>query len=339
MSDKNITPLLTIAVPTYNRVNLLERCLESIAGPYPHGEVELVVSDNSTNSDTKQLVARYAQRWGPSLRYFQNAEGTGGGQNFNLCYERARGWYTLMLHDDDYLLPGAVDTMLDVIRDADEQRDQVLLFSVRVEELSGRVLRRQYARCDTYLPPARALHRLLGDSSFVRAPGLVVRTKAYAAVGGFRVAAGTADDLDIEVRLFGRCGVRQLAAATAAYTVHAGAETTDVFNARTIALVDEIFNRARQLGVLDEPIIIERQRHWFHQFILAGVWRSLRCGDRATARQVLTLFQLPSVKALGTSPRWVLLRLVFSVLAGSIRHDSARDGDPERSVAKSTPER
>lgn len=338
MSDINITPLLTIAVPTFNRVDLLERCLESIAGPYPQGEVELVVSDNSTNSDAMQFVARYAKRWGPSLRYFKNAEGTGGGQNFNLCCERARGSYTLILHDDDYLLPGAVDNMLDVIRDADERRDQVLLFGVRVEELSGKVLRRQYARRDTYLPPARALHRLLGDSSFVRAPGLVVRTEAYAAVDGFRVDAGTADDLDIYVRLLGRFGIRRLADTTAAYTVHAGGETTDVFNARTVALIGEIFNRARQLGVLDEPTIIERQRHWFHQFILAGAWRSLRRGDRATARQVLALFQLPTVKALGTSPRWVLLRLVFSVVAGKIRHDAARDGGPERPVANSTPE-
>ena len=92
MSNINTNPLLTIAVPTYHRVDLLKRCLESIAGPYTGGEVELVVSDNSTESNTKQLVAQYAQRWGRSLRYFHNPERIGAVRNFNLCYKRARGW-------------------------------------------------------------------------------------------------------------------------------------------------------------------------------------------------------------------------------------------------------
>ncbi len=331
------SPLLTVAVPTYNRVNLLKRCLESIAVPHLGDEVEVIVSDNSTQSDTEQFILQYARRWGESLRYFRNPQGTSATQNFNFCYERARGRYTLILHDDDYLLPGAVDTLLDVIRDVDEQRDQVLLFGVRVEELSGKVLRRQYTRSDTFLPPAKALYRLLGDSSLVRAPGLVVRTDAFAAVGGFRADAETADDFDIEVRLFGRYGVRQLPAATAAYTVHAAAETTTVFNPRTIALIDNIFSHARQLGVLDEATVAQRQRHWFHQFILAGAWRALRVGDRTAARQVLSLFQLPCVKALGASRRWLPVRLVFSLLVDNNRHNdgAAHDGDHDQSVVKS----
>ena len=68
MNENNTSPLLTIAVPTYHRVDLLKRCLESIAGPYSSGELELVVSDNSTEPDTEQLVARYSRRWGQSLR-------------------------------------------------------------------------------------------------------------------------------------------------------------------------------------------------------------------------------------------------------------------------------
>ncbi len=352
MKNTSNRPLLTIAVPTYHRVHLLKRCLDSFAGGYSGDEIELVVSDNSTEPDTEQLVVQYAPRWGRSLRYFNNAEGTGAVQNFNLCYQRARGRYTLILHDDDYLLPGAVETMLQVIRDVNQQRDQVLLFGVRVEELSGRVRRRQYSRSDIYLPPARALYQLLGDSSYVRWPGLVVRTEAYAAVGGFRLDAYTTCDLDIEVRLFGRYGLRRLPVMTAAYTVHSGGITTTVFNPRTIALADKIFNHARQLDILDDTTITECQRRFFHQFILAGAWRALRRGDRATARDVLSLLQLPRVKALGVSQRWLLARVVFSVLALSFwpkrwrrsrkhaGHDFAAvcHGNPDRSVSRSKSE-
>lgn len=336
MNNIDTSPLLTIAIPTYNRVNLLKRCLESIAGPHSGNEVELIVSDNSTQSDTEQFILQYARQWGRSLRYFRNPDGTTATQNFNFCYERARGRYTLILHDDDYLLPGAIDKILDVIHNADDQRDQVLLFGVRVEELSGRVVRRQQARSDTFLPPPEALYRLLGDSSFVRAPGLIVRTDAYVAVGGFHASAETADDFDIEVRLFARCGVRLLKAMTAAYTVHAGGETSSVFNARTVALSAEIFNHARQLGILDEATVAQRQRDWYYQFILGGTWRALRRGDRGTARQVLSLFQLPNIKALGVSRRWLLVRLVFSVLAGRNGRaaGASRDRDGDASVAR-----
>jgi hypothetical protein len=52
---------------------------------------------------------------------------------------------------------------------------------------------------------------------------------------------------------------------------------------------------------------------------------------------VLSLFQLPCVKALGASRRWLPVRLVFSLLVDSNRHNegAAHDGDHDQSVVKS----
>lgn len=317
MSD---APLLTISVPTYQRVDLLERCLASIvpAGPRTRAMIELVVSDNSPQAEVESLVERFSASWGSRLRYYRNPPGTGAVRNFNHCIERADGKYNLILHDDDYLLPGAIDVIVQTLQAADHARDKVLLFGVDVVDLSGKLIRRQRFRADQFLEPRAALRRLLGNSSFPRLPGLVVQTATYQAIDGFRASAHTACDFDIEVRLFSQFGLRCLPQVTAAYTIHPGGITTTVFTPHSVALNLQIFEIARSTGLLDHSTVDQLQRRWFHQFILAGTWRSLEDHDRSAARQVYALFDLPDIRALGISPRWLPVRVAFAVLSGAL---------------------
>jgi hypothetical protein len=61
-----------------------------------------------------------------------------------------------------------------------------------------------------------------------------------------------------------------------------------------------------------EPTIRRWQADWYHQFILAGAYRRLRRGHRAEAREVLRLFDLPDVRGVGVSPRWLPVRIAFT---------------------------
>jgi hypothetical protein len=56
-----------------------------------------------------------------------------------------------------------------------------------------------------------------------------------------------------------------------------------------------------------------RRATFFHQFILAGAYRRLRVRRRAEARDVLRLFELPEVRNLGASPKWLPVRAAFTV--------------------------
>ena len=318
MSRPDPQPLLSVTVPTYERVALLERCLASLLPTHPDTarDVEVVVSDNSTTADTEVLVAQFATSSPVPVRYHRNPPGTGAVGNFNRCVERARGRYNLMLHDDDFLLPGGVDAIVGTLRAA-PGRDRVFLFGVQTVELDGRVRRRQVSGGDRFLPPAAALTHLLGNSSYVRVPGLVVESELYRTVGGFRPGAHTTCDFDMSVRLFGTCGVRLVPQVTSAYTIHDGSVTSTVFTAQTIDRNLEVFARARSLAVLDDATIDRLARRWFHQFVLAGTWRALRVGDRAAARERLALFRKEEIRSLGPSPRWLGVRVAFGVLAGA----------------------
>jgi glycosyltransferase involved in cell wall biosynthesis len=332
-------PLLTISVPTYQRSDLLARCLASIlpAETSTSGMIELVVSDNSRDSESQELVERFAASCVIPLRYYRNAPGTGAVRNFNYGIERAKGQYNLILHDDDYLLPGAIDHVVRTLQATDHARDKVLLFSVDVADLSGKVIRHQWFREDQFLPPPAALRRLLATPSFVRFPALVVQNASYQAVDGFRVSAHTTCDFDMAVRLFSRFGVRCLPQVTAAYSVHPGGITTTVFTPQTIALNLRNFDTTRSTGVLDAVTVDRLQRRWFHQFILAGTWRALKAHDHDAARRVYALFDLPEIRAQGSSLRWLPVRAAFAVLSGALWRRRSQSSAPLGTARDGTP--
>jgi GT2 family glycosyltransferase len=227
----------------------------------------------------------------------------------------------MQLDDDDYLLPGAGAAMLDAIRRAGPD-EAVLLFGVQIVDRDGVRRREQRFRRERYLPPRRALRRLLRNSSFVREPTAVVRRTALEREGLFDTTVGDAADTDMWVRLFSRYGVRCLPSATCAYTIHEAAATTGQWNPGTIGLIETIFDRAVARGVVPERAVRRWQADFYYQFILAGAYRRLRVRRRAEAREVLRLFDLPEVRSLGVSPKWLPVRAAFAAATAGARRNA-----------------
>jgi glycosyltransferase involved in cell wall biosynthesis len=105
-------PLLTIAVPTYNRHGCLEELL-TVLTPQLANEtrVELVISDNASQDDTPRVVESFQQR-GLVLTYLRNETNIGPDANFIRCYQAARGEYVWIFGDDDILVPGGLHVLL-----------------------------------------------------------------------------------------------------------------------------------------------------------------------------------------------------------------------------------
>lgn len=307
-------PVLTIAIPTYQRPQDLAVAVASVvaAGSGDNAQVELVVSDNSVDDDTEKVAPSLLKDWDGPARYARIPPEAGAVGNFNHCVTAATGRWVLILHDDDRLLPGAVAVIREAIASTQER---VLLFGARVVDGQGRVLRRQEFRHDRSLDPAAALRRVLTHSSFVRFPAIVVRADAYERAGPFDASVGGATDLDMWVRLWAAWGVRCVAATTCEYVVHEGTWTTRMFTAETVFAIEEIFARAGRLGVLDPATLRRCHADFLHQFILGGAVRHLRARDRSGAREVLALFKLPAVRRAGLSPRWLPVRVAVGAVA------------------------
>jgi glycosyltransferase involved in cell wall biosynthesis len=307
-----VQPRLTIAMPTRNRPELLERALGSVleaAGPVA-GQVEVVVSDGSTDDASGQVVRRLLADWPGGHRYVWNRPALSLPENINRAMGLATGEWILQLHDDDYLLPGAGPVVLDAAART-PPGERFLLFGVEIVDEHGTPLRRQTFRRERYLAPRQALEQVLRNSSFVRQPAAVVRRQAFEEEGWFDTTIGGTCDTDMWVRLFSRYGVRCLPRTTCAYTVHEAAATSGMWNRDTIQVTSGIFDRAAASGIVPERSIRRWQADFFHQFILAGAYRRLRRRQRAEAREVLRLFDLPEIRHLGASPKWLPVRAAF----------------------------
>jgi GT2 family glycosyltransferase len=241
----------------------------------------------------------------------------------NRAAELASGAWIMQLDDDDYLLPGAGAAMIDAIRRVGPD-EQVLLFGAQIVDVDGVVQREQRFRRERYLEPKVALRRLLRDSSFVREPMVVMRRSALEREGRFDPTVGNATDTDMWVRLFSRYGARCLPRSTCAYTIHQAAATSGMWTPDTIRALTRVFDQAVTTGVASERAVRRWQAAFFHQFILAGAYRRLRVRRRAEAREVLGLFDLPDVRGLGLSPKWLPARAAFTAAtAGARRADPA----------------
>jgi hypothetical protein len=292
---------------------LLERALGSVvAAAAPVAEhIEVAVSDGSDDGATGDVVRRVLTGWPAGCRYVWNRPALSLVENMNRAVEISTGEWMMQLDDDDYLLPGAGDVMLDAVRRA-APGENILLFGVHIVDADGVRRRRQTFPGERYLAPRDALARLLRNSSFVREPAVVVRRSALVEEGLFDTTVGGVADTDMWVRLFSRYGVRCLPQATCAYTVHEAAATTGMWNPDIIRASGEIFDRAVSQGLVPENTIRRWQADWYHQFILAGAYRRLRKGRRADAAAVLRLFRLSEVRDRGVSPKWLPVRAAFT---------------------------
>jgi len=82
-------------------------------------EVELIVSDNCSPDNTREVVER-ASKWGP-IRYHRNAQNEGAARNIlRLTNELANGEFAWIIPDDDIVRPDGVARVLAVLREHPE---------------------------------------------------------------------------------------------------------------------------------------------------------------------------------------------------------------------------
>lgn len=104
---------VSIALPTYNRPEFfreaLESCLNQTLAPY-----EIIIGDDSSGFETEAIVDQYlsdVRTTNIKIDYKHNRPNLGQNANVDDLIKRATGEKFLLLHDDDTLLPHALELM------------------------------------------------------------------------------------------------------------------------------------------------------------------------------------------------------------------------------------
>lgn len=121
----NSHPLVTVYMPTYNRVELLQRAVESVLSQ-DYKNIELIVVDDGSTDGTHEYLARMAEEHS-CFKYFVNEKNSGACVSRNKAIFAANGEFITGLDDDDYFLPDRISNFLSCWQNINE--DCIALYS------------------------------------------------------------------------------------------------------------------------------------------------------------------------------------------------------------------
>jgi len=101
-------PLVSIGIPTYNRLAALRRAVGS-ALSQDHARIDVIISDNASTDGTREFCEEVAAS-DPRVRYVRQTVNLGGAANFDLVLEAATGPLFMYLADDDVIAPNYVSS-------------------------------------------------------------------------------------------------------------------------------------------------------------------------------------------------------------------------------------
>ncbi|GAB1643553.1 glycosyltransferase family 2 protein [Krasilnikovia sp. MM14-A1259] len=112
-----VTPELSVIIPTFEREDLLEMAVGSVAAQEAVGPVEVIVVNDGPTALDAQRYASMNNR--VTLRIVEYGQGAGPAAARNVAIDRAEGRYIAFLDDDDIFLPRHISAGCEVL-DRDE---------------------------------------------------------------------------------------------------------------------------------------------------------------------------------------------------------------------------
>lgn len=117
------SPKITLAMPVYNGSNFIRDALDSILAQ-TFTDFELIVCDNASEDDTREIVQQYAAK-DSRIELIRNPRNIGASANYNLGFKHGRGEYLKWCAHDDTLSPNYLEACIRVI---DDDPDVALAF-------------------------------------------------------------------------------------------------------------------------------------------------------------------------------------------------------------------
>ena len=148
-AESGFEPLLTIAIPSFNRPEQLDLLLRSIdCAP---GLVEVVVSEDNAPKrlEVRAVVNAYCAVTELNFRYLENSSNLGFDGNIRALVEAAQGRYVMFIGDDDLFIAGRLDGFLLTLGTLTDEK--YVLRSYSVEHADGR------SEDFCYLPSSRRI--------------------------------------------------------------------------------------------------------------------------------------------------------------------------------------
>jgi glycosyltransferase involved in cell wall biosynthesis len=299
MAAPEVTPDVTIVIPTYNRAHLLARAVASVQAQTHRAWELVVVDDGSTDSTMADVTAMSIAD--PRIRLIANTgpHGPSGARNAGLAKAQA-DWIAFLDSDDtwepqklarfmaeasahpDSVLIGSDYWMVD----SERNRNETMLAFVhremirwwQTEPLTVAIMPWRAIKADSQALAVPDVMRgmALGEFLWVHTSSAMIRLNAAKAAGGFDESLTQTEDIDLWLNLADRGPVRFIAEPLAIFRIDgrdigAGERYASLSEQRRpnlyatkLAHLDLHFRMARRYGCTTEqlPFLLSRLNHY-----------------------------------------------------------------------------
>lgn len=192
MKSKRDNPVISVIIPTYNRAQWLQQSISS-ALEQTYGNIEIIVIDDGSTDNTKELLANLKSH---GIRYIGHSTNRGAAASRNTGIRAARGEFIAFLDDDDEWLPSKLKKQLDKFSTSSATVGVVYTGSSLVSVRSGKTIH-------SFSCPHSQDHR---EVDFLRTVTFstsvpLIRKSCFRKAGLFDEALPGSQDMDMWIRL------------------------------------------------------------------------------------------------------------------------------------------
>ena len=192
-----ISPKVSVLIPTYNYACFLDKAIESILDQ-TYTDFELIIVDDFSGDNTDEIVCRYMGD--KRISYHKNSYTHGLPGNWNKCLSMANGEYIKFLMADDKLHPQLLEKFVAVL----DQYPNVSLVTSHKENFDCdfvNTVQEQYIPPYTKLQNGRkVIYESLNSYNWIGEPTTVMFRRSNLYLGQFNTSYSWIPDWDMWVR-------------------------------------------------------------------------------------------------------------------------------------------
>ena len=214
---KQDCPLISIAIPTFNRAHGYFRETLQSARNQDYPNIEIIVADNASMDNTEEFVKAISDQ---RIRYFKHPVNMTPNDNFNFCLHQAHGDYFLLLHDDDLIDECFISSCMAAIRDS--QEPGIIRTGVRTIDDRGGVKCVHVNQADSLSPQDFFLSwfTYIKPSIPIYQCNTLFNTKQLKKEGGFKTRTDLYQDVAAIAKLVNKYGHANVHEPLASYRRH-----------------------------------------------------------------------------------------------------------------------
>lgn len=178
---------LSIVIGTFNRVELLQKCLNALIGKIKSPHEIIVIDAGSTDGTLKYLNSL------PRVQVIRDDKLIGQAQSLNRVFKTLQSKYTCWLSDDNIVMDGILDSAVEIL----EQNLDIGMIALKVKDITGPHIKVPYIggiwptgvlNCNQGMLRTDLLQRVGGFSEEFRDYGIDPDLTTKVLLSGYKVA-------------------------------------------------------------------------------------------------------------------------------------------------------